>query len=221
MAASSEFAATRRRVLRGIAVVAIAVALGPARSGGAEPATAERAGAFLSDLTARAIEQLTDGSVAVEERKARFRVLFRDNFDVPAIGRLVLGRYWRGTEEAVREKFLDTFEDVMVERFAPQFAGYGGTRFQIGVVRAVKQKGQYIVSTTITPPGRETVQIDWRVRYKDGKFRVLDVTGQGVSMVLTLRSEYASVLKKFGGRVENLIALLRERIENQAGVAAK
>ncbi|MCZ6745312.1 MAG: ABC transporter substrate-binding protein, partial [Alphaproteobacteria bacterium] len=45
------------------------------------------------------------------------------------------------------------------------------------------------------------------------QFRVLDVVAEGVSMVLTLRSEYASVIKRSGGRVEGLVAQLHENIE--------
>ncbi len=50
-------------------------------------ATEDEAGEFLSSLTARSIEQLTDMSVSEVERKARFRELFSQNFDVAAIGR--------------------------------------------------------------------------------------------------------------------------------------
>ena len=41
----------------------------------------------------------------------------------------------------------------------------------------------------------------------------LDVAAEGVSMALTLRSEYASVIKRSGGRVEGLVAQLHENIE--------
>ncbi|MFQ5467193.1 MAG: phospholipid-binding protein MlaC [Kiloniellaceae bacterium] len=173
--------------------------------------TPDDPGAFLGDLTDRAIAQLTDTSVPVAQRKMRFRTLFRASFDIPSIGRFVVGRYWRRTDDSVRREFLTAFEDIMVERFAPQFTGYGETRFKIDGVRALKRPDQYIVSSTITPPGTETIQVDWRVRRVADGFRVLDVVGQGVSMAITLRAEYAAVLKNAGGRVEDLIELLRER----------
>ena len=172
----------------------------------------EDAGAFLSSLTSRAIDQLTDMSVADGERKTRFRGLFRENFDIPAIGRFVLGRYWRPTSAEAREAFLDIFEDVMVERFAPQFAGYAGTAFRIAAVRPLNEDSEFVVRSTFTPPGGEPLMVDWRVRQLNGSFKVLDVLGEGVSMALTLRSEYASVIKSSGGRVEGLTAMLRERI---------
>ena len=212
----------RRRALR------FAAALGLLSSGllagahaPAEAKSPDEAGSFLISLTTQAIEQLTDDSVPVEQRKARFRTLFRDNFDIPAIGRFVLGRYGRGTPKPVLNEFLETFEDVMVDRFAPQFAGYGDTRFRLGTVRKVEKREQYIVSSAITPPESDNeVKIDWRIRHKGGSYKVLDIVGEGVSMALTLRAEYGSVLKASGGKVDRLLALLRERIGSQAAAAA-
>ena len=172
---------------------------------------ADAAGAFLISLTDRAMADLVDESIPIDERKSRFRRLFKNNFDIPAIGRFVLGRYWRAANEAERKEFLEVFEDVMVERFAPQFTGYAGTKFQIGVIREVKEDDQLMVSSTVAPPNSEVVQVDWRLRNRDGGFKVLDVVAQGVSMALTLRSEYGSVLKSSGGKIDELIALLRER----------
>jgi phospholipid transport system substrate-binding protein len=171
---------------------------------------------FLISLTDRAISELADESVPVAERKESFRRLFKETFDIPAIGRFVLGRYWRAADKDAREEFLMVFEDVMVDRFAPQFAGYAGTKFKIGAIREVNDSNQIMVSSTVAPPNSEVVQVDWRLRHRDGRFMVLDVVAQGVSMALTLRSEYSSVLKSSGGRITDLIALLRERT-NKAG----
>ncbi len=221
LAAHNSFFIDRRRILRlgGLGLLAGAV-LGGALAGAGRDARADTsadAGAFLLSLTSTAIGQLTNDAVPVEERKARFRVLFRNNFDVPAIGRFVLGRYGRGASKSDMDSFLATFEDVMVERFAPQFAGYGDTRFRVGTVHQVDDRSQFMVSSAITPPGQETeVQIDWRLLHRDGSFKVLDIVGEGVSMALTLRAEYGSVLKASGGKVEELVTLLRDRIGTQA-----
>ena len=108
-------------------------------------------------------------------------------------------------------------KDAIRAAFAPQFAGYGDTRFRVGTVHKVENRDQYIVSSTITPPGKDTeVHIDWRLLHRDGRFKVLDIVGEGVSMALTLRAEYGSVLKNSAGKVDKLIVLLRERIGLQA-----
>ncbi len=214
----------RGPVLRALAVACFCVVLAlPVLAGASRAANAaseagavNEAGEFLSTMTGRAIAQLTDESLSQAERKVRFRELFRENFDVPAVGRFVLGRYWRKAKPEVREAFLDVFEEIMIQRFAPKFAGYAETKFEIKRVRALDQPGHFVIRSRISPDRGEAIEIDWRVRQRDGRFKVLDVIGEGISMALTLRSEYASAIKDSGGRVEGLIDRLRTQVKSEA-----
>ena len=204
----------RRRVLGRLGIILFGIAVLAAAPGRGLAAGAEDAGAFLASLTDRAFAQLSDESLSMPERRQRFRILFRESFDVPAIGRFVLGRYWRKADPLVREDFLNVFEEIMVQRFAPKFANYAKSRFEVGRVRPLREKGQYLVASTVVPAEGEPFHIDWRVRDKDGQLKILDVLGQGISMALTLRSEYASAIKDSGGRVEGLVEKLRARIKS-------
>ena len=58
------------------------------------------AGVFLSQLADRAIVELTEPGIAEAEKERRFRVLVADGFDIPAIGRFVVGKYWRRADQA-------------------------------------------------------------------------------------------------------------------------
>ena len=55
----------------------------------------EGAGKFIESLSKQAITELTDDGIDDREREARFRRLLNNNFDIPVIGKWVLGRYWR------------------------------------------------------------------------------------------------------------------------------
>ncbi len=147
------------------------------------------------------------------ERERRFRSLFRANFDIPAIGRFVLGRYWRKARPEVRKDFLSAFEEIMAQAFTSRFAGYADTKFEVVSVQALTRAGQFKVHSRIAPAKDEVYLVGWLVEHKNGQFRVLDAVAEGVSMALTLRSEYASVIKRSGGRVEGLVAQLHEHIE--------
>ena len=57
--------------------------------------------------------------------------------------------------------------------------------------------------------GGEEVQVDWRVRNKGGSYKIVDVLVAGVSMSVTQRSDFASVIQRGGGNVDALIAELK------------
>ncbi len=130
-----------RHALRFMVVALLGVALLAAAPGGSRANDADAAAAFLTSLTNQAIEKLTDASLPVLEREQSFRSLFRANFDIPAIGRLVLGRYWRKARPEVRKDFLAAFEEIMVQGFTYRFAGYADTTFEVVSVQALKRAG--------------------------------------------------------------------------------
>ena len=63
----------------------------------------------------------------------------------------------------------------------------------------------------IESPNGSSIRVDWRVRLNDGEYKIVDVVIEGVSMVITHRSESASVIQHGGGRVQALIDALRQQ----------
>ena len=75
-----------------------------------------------------------------------------------------------------------------------------------------------VVSTRIERPSGPPITAEWRVRVTDGRLRIIDVSIEGVSMVVTQRSEFASVIQRNG--VEGLIEVLRARTTKMSITAA-
>ncbi len=170
------------------------------------------AGAFLVDLGERAVAQLTEGGINEAERENRFRTLFNESFDVPAISRFVLGPYWRRATPEQRQAFQEVFEDYVVQRFLPLFEDYSGETFVVERVRDdANNPNHKFVTSYITQLTGEPVRVDWRVEEKNARYRVLDINAEGVSMALTLRQEYGSVIRRIG--VDGLVKELRAKLD--------
>ncbi len=196
------------------AAILAAMLLAVLIAGQARAQAVQDAGRFLADLTDRAVDELTEPGLSDDEQERRFRSLIGDGFDIPAIGRFVLGRYWRRASEEEQTAFLAAFEDMIVHRFLPLFAEYSGDKISIGVARSFKNNSNFIsVSSKLLRDEGETVRIDWRVRRRDDGFRIVDIVAKGISIAVTLRSEYTSVLKQNGGDVGALARKLRAVIE--------
>jgi phospholipid transport system substrate-binding protein len=180
------------------------------------PGLAQAAGAgnFLTELTDRAVAQLTEPGLAEAERKLRFRGLLNEAFDLPVIGRFVLGRYWRRADAAQRNDFLDAFEDMMLHRFLPLFSEFSSDKFDVGPARAYKSNPDFVsVESKLRQETGEPIHVNWRVRKHGDSYKIVDIVAEGVSIAVTLRSEYVSVLKRNGGDVDALTQFLRELAE--------
>jgi phospholipid transport system substrate-binding protein len=61
-------------------------------------------------------------------------------------------------------------------------------------------------------PGAENIRVDWRLRADNSDFRILDVIVEGLSMAVTQRDEFASVIQSKGGKVAGLLDVLRQKV---------
>ncbi len=84
---------------------------------------------FIDSMGARAIAFLSDPSLGQEQRKAQFRKLLRDSYDMDTIARFALGRYWRLSSAGQRKEYLKLFETMVVNVYARRFEDYKGQKF--------------------------------------------------------------------------------------------
>lgn len=167
-------------------------------------------GQFVTDLASRAIAELTTDALPAPERIARFRAMLTEAFDVPGIGRFVLGRYWRTATEAERAEYLKLFEDLIVQTYANRFQDFAGAQLRVLGTRE-GQDGDVVATVEATLPGKPPARLDVRMRRNDGGFKIFDILVEGVSMSVTQRDEFAAVIQRNGGKVEGLLASLRQR----------
>ena len=165
--------------------------------------------AMISNLGSRALEVLGKGANQ-SQRVERFRELLRQDFDVPGIARFVLGRYWHTASEEQRAEYVKVFEDYVAMAYATRLAEYTGETFKVTGSRP-DADGAIVSSQIVRPSGAAPVKVDWRLTGRDGKYKISDVSVDGISMAVTQRSEFASVIQHNGGQVQGLITMLRQK----------
>jgi phospholipid transport system substrate-binding protein len=167
--------------------------------------------AFMNQLWNRAVV-LLNNKTDPAMRQARFRQLFHDDFDGAGIARFVLGRYWRSAGAEEQQEFVRLFEDYVAFIYTARLANFGGETFKIRGSRS--ESDGVIVSTDVISPGNTSpLRIDWRLVNDNGGYKINDVIVEGVSMAVTQRSEFASIIQRNGGQVRDLIAMMREKTE--------
>src|SRR6266852_7709750 len=121
-------------------------------------ANAQDARGFVATLGQEAI-QVLGPSVPEVQRQARFRELFRDDFDLPGIGQFVLGRYWRIATPQEQQDFLGLFQEYLVRAYSARLGAYGGEPFRVTGVRP--NGAETIVTSEIVRPSGGRIAVDW------------------------------------------------------------
>ncbi len=179
--------------------------------------TAQSADQFLISFGQRAVRELNDETLSDAAREQRFRELFEEAVDLPAIAKFILGIHWRQASRQERADFLAVFEDIALQRFLPIFTRqsdeYAGKSFDVVEVRRDKNNSELVfVSVRVAREQGEPIRLVWRLRERNDQYKILDITAAGLSMALTLRQEYRSAIKQ-AGSVAGLVTKLRQKVK--------
>ena len=168
-------------------------------------------GEYVIEMTKNAIDTLTNQSISQEEKEHKFGKLFDKNFDVPSISRFVLGKYWKQASTDQKKKFIKTFRNYVVKTYSSRFNEYSGEQLQLLNTENESNPKIFLVHTALERQDAPIIKVDWRIGKKKDRFVILDIIIEGISLAITQRSEFVSVIDQNEGNIDQLISILKEK----------
>lgn len=186
----------------------------------ASSAAASKPDEFLVNFGRRAAAELNDSALSEAQREQRFRELLNEAVDIKRISRFVLGRSWRAASTEDRAGFVEVFEELAMRRLLPMFSRRSDENrdksFDVVDIRRAKERPDHVfVYTRVVRSNGAPASLVWRLTEKEQRYKIIDVTVEGVSMALTLRHEYGSAVQRLGG-VGALVEELRQKLQRPA-----
>ena len=194
---------------RSLFVALTVVMLAAAPLAAAAP-TAEGARQMVEDVGDDVLVVLKDDDLTDRDKLDRLIGLLEGPIDLDLVARLILGRHWRTASDEQRAEYLELFRTYALDSIASKLHLYQGEEYQITSARVLNERDA-LVTTQILSDSRPPLQVDWRLREVDGQLVAIDVIVENVSMIVTQRSEFSSVVERRG--MDGLLAELRSRIE--------
>ena len=165
---------------------------------------------FVENLGKQVVEKVSNLNLTENERYVNFRDLYLNSFDNYYISRFVLGRYWKRLDMDMRKQFVKSFNDYIVATYAPKFKGWEGT---FKAVDSLIENNYYNVKMNVLNEDGPTLKLIWKIYLdKNENFKILDVNIDGVSMLVTQRAEFMSVIKNNPKGVIGLIEAMDAKI---------
>lgn len=202
-----------RFILKSALLAAVFVLVAATGTAAALADAATDARNFVALVADRAVNQIGKAQISEEERASRVRNLMLENFDIPAVARFVTGRVGRAAKESEKKEFEQAFLDYQVYTWTKRFKDYGGQTLQVGSAQPPDESGVFSIdSHLLDPNGKPPLEVTWRVRQEEGKgFKTIDLVVEGVSMALTMQSDYRSLLQRQG--LAGLTSALKEKVD--------
>lgn len=179
------------------------------------------AGQYMQQLGLQAITTLRSKTIGASEKQRFMEQLFVANVDIPWVAKFVMGRHWKQVTPAQQQQYIAAYQSFVVKHYVSKFTEYTGQDIALTGARQDAQ-GNYLVTMTIlsSTPGVPAITTGYRLRLmQDGRFKIFDVLVEGVSLITTQRTEFASVIAQMG--VEYLIAQLERKTVEAARVYSR
>lgn len=186
----------------------------------ADRAAAQDPAGFVLQLSNDAIQTLGQTNDPAAS-KQKFRQILNEAFDVPWIGRFVVGHYWRQASPEQQKEYLKVFEDMLVQLYGGRLSDFvreavthDKTAKDIVDIQRTIPKGENgaIVVSRINMQGQqEPLDVAWILKNQGGDYKIIDISAGGVSMAKTQREEFYGVLQQNNGNMDALIRAIEQR----------
>ena len=178
-----------------------------ALAGVAQAAEEQSPEALVKQVTAEVLDavksdkELASGNREKALKLAEEKVLPHVDFEEAT--RLAVGRSWNSASPEQKKQLVEQFRRMLVRTYSSAISTYQGQTMKVLPVRMKPGDTEATVHNQYVRPGAKPVQIDYSMHKTGAGWKIYDIVVEGVSLVLTYRSEFDSVVKQEG--VDGLI----------------
>ncbi|MCK6555326.1 ABC transporter substrate-binding protein [Candidatus Binatia bacterium] len=171
----------------------------------------------VDETSTRVVSILSNNGLSSEEKRKQIEDIVYQQVDFETLSRLVLAQNWKRLSAAQQEEFMQEFRKHLSVTYGRNIDSYKNERVQI-VGGREEARGDYtVLSRIVRGGGSQDIVVDYRLRQREGQWRIIDIIVEGVSLVSNFRSQFQDIIAQ--GGPQRLIDLLREK--NQKGEPLK
>ena len=180
---------------------------------------------LVKKMTSEVLEAIkSDKQLAAGDRQKAIKLAeekILPHVDFEEATRLAVGRGWKEATPEQRKKLVAEFRNMLVRTYSNAISAYEGQTMKVQPVRMKPGDTDATVHNQFIRPGAKPVLVDYAMRKTEKGWKIYDIVVEGVSLVLTYRSEFDAVVKQDG--IDGLIKRLSQKNTPAAvgGTAAK
>lgn len=164
----------------------------------------------VDQTLAQVLAVLEEPGLESSVRVKKIEEIARERFDFELMSRLVLRSGWNRFDAGQQQQFVDAFRDHLAQSYGSRLDRYEHQQVEV-TGEQLEARGDVTIKTRIVGGTADKVSMDYRLRMRNGIWRVIDVKIEGVSLVSNFHSQFKEVLAE--GGPEEVLRRLREKTE--------
>ena len=156
------------------------------------------------------LEAYKNQNISNENRFLLIEKTINNNFAGTGIAKFVAGEAWKKSDKNTKKIYIDNFKRHLALNIASMMQGYSDQTYELTKSK-YDQKNQVTLIDMEIFSDTGSVVVTWRVKESKDRFFVIDLIVADISLVVTKRSEFNSMLKK----VDNDLSKFNEVLFDQ------
>ena len=117
-----------------------------------------------------------------------------NNFAGSGIAKFVAGKSWKGASKDTKLEYIKLFKRHLALNIASMMQGYSNQNYEL-TNHSYDEKNKVTLIDMEVFSDTGSIQVTWRVKKSKERFFVIDLLVADISLVVTKRSEFNSMLK--------------------------
>ena len=134
------------------------------------------------------------------------------NFAGKGIAKFISGKAWKDASKETKEKYIKFFKKHLALNVASIMQGYVNQEYNL-IDSKYDSKNKVSLVDMIISTNSSNITITWRVKQSKERFYIIDLLVADISLVVTKRSEFNSMLKNVNNDLEIFSGLLNKQNE--------
>ena len=130
-------------------------------------------------------------------------------FDFERMTSMAVARNWRHASTGQRAALVKEFRTLLVRTYSSSLASYRDAVIEVKPLRGGAAEGEALVRSSVKRSGTETLTIDYDMADGPAGWKIYDIKVAGVSLVITYRESFATVVREAG--IDGLIKALEDK----------
>jgi phospholipid transport system substrate-binding protein len=131
------------------------------------------------------------------------------HLDVDAMTALSMGKNWRAASKQQRLDLVTEFKLLLLNTYTSALALYTGQKLEFKPFKPGKREDRAVVRSLFLQNAGKGVPVNYKLRKKDGRWRIYDIDVNNLNLVSTYRSTFAQKVAQVG--IDGLIEEMRQR----------
>ena len=167
----------------------------------------------INVLASKSTPVLNSRDLSKTARAQQLQAIMQGFVDRDQMAVSMMGRYWRRADASQKAELPILLEAYLLDAYVSRLDSVNGSlSFAIQGERTLGNRT--LVDTEIVRPNAPNILVAWQIEEFEGRSVITDIIIEGVSLVVSQRADFSSIIRQQGG-LDGLITILRQKLQSK------